>query len=758
MKNALVFLFLWCSHCAVSQKVAVVLSGGGAKGLAHAGVLMALEENNIPIDYIVGTSMGAVVGAFYAAGYSASDIVALGRSNELQDWIKNKPKNDYRYLQERESVNPAWVSLNLRIDSSFSATFGTHLSKDHFLNLELSRKLAAATKKSNGDFDKLFIPYRATASEIFTEKEIVLKSGNLYEAARASMAVPFIYRPVEINNKLLFDGGIYNNFPVEIARSEFNPDLTIGVNVASKKLKEYPYKKDNNLVAESLLFAILDKTDSAELRGDDVFIDVDLEDINALDFKEAKRIIQMGYNSAMDKMVEIKSKTGRRVSSAELESKRMDFKLKNESIYFDSLRINGFKKNQFRYITGRFDNTRPLSFNNIEEGYNKVVSDDYFENIFPSYTFSDQNVFTLSGNPNPRLRGKIGGSLISRNTSQLFVGFDFKRLTRVLTHYSIGVHTGRFYQSVHLKSTVQFPGKLELAIRPEFLYNRWNFISTTDIFSKRSKPEIQDTKDYSYGLHFELPVFKKMKLNFNASYFENQDMFSNNNILVSSDTLDNFELEGAKLQLKLYNNTLNFRQYAYSGRKFNVYANMVLADESYQAGNTSGLGSYQLSGSNWYRFGLEWEKYFSIIKHYSLGLSSTAVFSNQPPMATLRSTILNQVAFNPLQDSKTLVLGNFRGRKFLSLSLKNVFHLATSLQLRIEGHSLFHAETLDGIPGQSPNYKTDGHIRFSGTAGLVFQSLIGPVSLSLNYYDQPQQQWGGILHIGYLLFNKKSLD
>lgn len=758
MKHIPLFLFFLCSHGVLAQKVALVLSGGGAKGLAHAGVIQALEENNIPIDYVVGTSMGAVVGAFYAAGFTASEIVAIGRSNDLQDWIKNKPKSDYRYLQEREHVDPSWVSLNLRIDSSFSATFGPHLSKDHFLNLELSRKLAAATKKSNGDFDSLFVPYRSTASEIFTEKEIVLSSGNLYEAARASMAVPFIYRPVEINKKLLFDGGIYNNFPVEIARQEFKPDLTIGVNVASKKLKEYPYKKDNNLVAESLLFAILDKTDSAELRGDDVFIDVVLEDINALDFKEAQRIIRMGYNSAMDKMEEIKSKINRRASAEELQIRRADFRQNHENIHFDSLRIDGFKKNQFRYITGRFDNTRPLSFNKIEEGYNKVVSDDYFENIFPSYTFSDSHVFTLSGNPNPRLRGKIGGSLISRNTSQLFVGLEFKRLTRVLTHYSIGVHTGRFYQSIHLKSTVQFPGKLELSIKPEFLYNRWNFISTTDIFSKRSKPEIQDQKDHSYGIHFELPVFKKMKLNFNTSYFRNQDMFSNNTVLVSSDTLDNFEMEGAKLQLKLYSNTLNFRQYAYSGRKLSIYANMVLANEHYRAGNTSNIGSYGKSGSNWYRFGLDWEKYFSLNKHFSLGLSNTAIFSNQPAMGTFRATVLNQAAYNPLQDSKTLILGNFRGRKFLAVGLKNVFHLANSLQLRIEGHSVFHAEMLDGTAGQIAKYKTGGHIKFSGTAGLVFQSLIGPVGLSLNYYDQPQQQWGGLLHIGYLLFNKRSLD
>ncbi len=751
-------MLLIICQCVFAQKVALVLSGGGAKGLAHAGAIKALEENNIPIDCITGTSMGALVGAFYASGYTAEEIVSLGLSKSLQDWVKNIPKSKYSYLQKEDDFDPSWLTLKFSIDSSFSATLGTTLSDDYVLNFALAKEFASATKLSHNNFDSLFVPYRATASEIFTEQKVVLKSGNLFEAARASMAVPFFYRPIRINNQLLFDGGIYNNFPVKTAKEAFNPDVIIGVNVASKKMRNYPYGKDNNLIAESLLFAILDKTDSTDISEHGVFIDVELENYNALDFDEAKRIIELGYNSTMKKMEEIKTKIKRRIPNSDLKEKRDSFSLKSSEILFDTIKTEGFKKNQFKYITGRFDNTAPISFEKIEDGYNKIVSDDYFANIFPSYSFDQTNSFTLTGNPNPKLRGKIGGSLTSRNTSQLFVGFDFKRLTRVLSHYSIGIHTGRFYQSVKLKSKVRFPGKLELSIMPEVIYNRWNFISTTDLFSQSVKPEIQDSKDLSLGVNFEFPIRERMKFNFHTSYFKNRDKFSNNNILVSSDTLDVLKLTGVKVQAKIYYSSLNLHQYPYKGQRLNLFSNYIFGQENYNAGNTSNINSIQGKNQNWYKIGLEAEKYINVNKLYTFGMSFTSVFSNQPTFGTARSTVLNQASFYPLQDSKTLILGNFRGRKYVTMGLKNVFHLSGSFQLRIEGYSIYHLEKLDVDSKNLPYYLTGKNLNFSGTTGLIYQSLIGPISLSLNYYDQQNHKWGGFLHIGYLLFNKKSLD
>jgi NTE family protein len=741
-----------------SQKVAVVLSGGGAKGLAHAGVLKALEENGIPIDFIAGTSMGALAGAFYAAGYSSEEIVKLAVSLELQNWIENKPKKEYIHLQKRGSPDPSWVSLNLSIDSSFSATFRTNLAHDYMLNFALAERFAPSSELSQSNFDKLFVPYRATASEIFTEKAVVLKSGNLFEAARASMAVPFFYRPIRVNDELMFDGGIYDNFPVDLARSEFNPDIIIGVNVATKKLKEYPHGKDQNLIAESVLFAMLDKADSSKLSEKDIFIDVDLENYNALNFKEANAIVALGYSATMNKMGEIKRKITRRINRKSLDQKRQKFKGGFKKILFDSLNIQGFSNHQKNYIVGQFQTERPASFSLLENGYNKIVVDDYFNNIIPSYSFAEKNIFRLSGIANPKLKGKIGGTLVSRNISQLYLGFDFKRLRKSLTHYSLGIYTGRFYQSININSKTHFSGKLGVSLSPSFIYNRWNFISTTDLFSKNKNPEIQDRRDSSYGANISLPIFQKIILDFSGSYFFNQDQFSNNRVLNSSDDLDVLELFGTKFQLSFSTNSLNFSQYAYSGKRFKVYTNIYIASENYEAENTSRIPSFSEKKHNWYKIGIEWEKYFNWGENYTFGISFSGAYSNQPTFGTTRSSLLNQPTFNPFQDSKTLILNQLRSRKFVASGIKNVFHLANSLQLRIEGYSILSSEKLVGKEGLAGTYVQDHSLTFCGTSGVVYQSLIGPISLSLNYYNEQGSNWSGLLHIGYLLFNKKSLD
>jgi NTE family protein len=145
---------------AFSQRVGLVLSGGGAKGLAHVGVLKQLEANGIPIDYIVGNSMGAVVGAMYAAGYSPRDIEQIVLSPEFQNWASGKvlPDKTYNFLTAEPS--PSSLRLGLSIDSTFKANISPNLVNDLNLNFALARLLAPAAAAAKYDFNNLFVPYR----------------------------------------------------------------------------------------------------------------------------------------------------------------------------------------------------------------------------------------------------------------------------------------------------------------------------------------------------------------------------------------------------------------------------------------------------------------------------------------------------------------------------------------------------------------------------------------------------------------------
>ena len=243
-KNILFFLILILVLQVKAQKVGLVLSGGGAKGLAHIGTLKALEENNIPIDYITGTSMGGIVGAMYAAGYSPIEIEKIALSADFQDWVIGKYKSDYSFYFQKNSINPSIITAKLAADSSLRLSFRSNLINDIPLNFALLELFAQASAIAKDNFDQLFVPYRCMVADIISQKSISVNKGSLAEAVRATMTVPLVYRPIKLDDKYVFDGGLYNNFPADIIKAEFNPDIIIGANVSSKTFNEYP-KNDN---------------------------------------------------------------------------------------------------------------------------------------------------------------------------------------------------------------------------------------------------------------------------------------------------------------------------------------------------------------------------------------------------------------------------------------------------------------------------------------------------------------------------------
>ena len=168
---SLLFFFTLCLT-GYAQKVGVVFSGGGAKGLAHIGVLKALEENHIPIDYIVGTSMGGVVGGMYAAGYSPKEIEKVALSTNFQDWVSGKYDSDYRYFFQKKPDNPSSFTLKLEIDTGFQAKFRSTLIGDVPLNFALIELYTQATVNAHNDFNKLFVPFRCIVADVFSQKAI----------------------------------------------------------------------------------------------------------------------------------------------------------------------------------------------------------------------------------------------------------------------------------------------------------------------------------------------------------------------------------------------------------------------------------------------------------------------------------------------------------------------------------------------------------------------------------------------------------
>src|SRR6185369_7651653 len=247
------------------QKVGLVLSGGAAKGIAHIGVLKALEENEIPIDYVVGTSMGGIVGGCYAAGMSPSQIEAIMTSKSFLDWVNGRIEEKNKYFYYKKDDEPSFLKLNLSLDSTFNVFFNTSLANDLALNFALTQTLAQPSSVAKENFDSLFVPLRIMAADIFTQTQVELKDGVLSDALRATQTAPFFFTPIRVNGKYLFDGGVYNNFPVDVLQKNFKPDVIIGCNVSSKVYDQYTYGEDEKMISRSLLYMLLDKSDPGKI-------------------------------------------------------------------------------------------------------------------------------------------------------------------------------------------------------------------------------------------------------------------------------------------------------------------------------------------------------------------------------------------------------------------------------------------------------------------------------------------------------------
>ncbi|MDE5606475.1 MAG: patatin-like phospholipase family protein, partial [Bacteroidales bacterium] len=227
-------------------KVGLVLSGGGAKGIAHVGILKIIEELGIPVDYITGTSMGSIIGGLYAYGYSAAELDSILRAADWDVLLSDKAIRSDISLTEKRTADQYVITLPFGQKSSL-LPIGI-LKGQHINNLFYT--LTSNTYALNS-FVELQIPFRCVATDVLTGQAIVLKDGNLAEAMRASMAIPGVFNPVEKDSMILVDGGLVDNFPVEEIL-KMGADIVIGVDVGFQYKGKDKLKNMANVLEMSL--------------------------------------------------------------------------------------------------------------------------------------------------------------------------------------------------------------------------------------------------------------------------------------------------------------------------------------------------------------------------------------------------------------------------------------------------------------------------------------------------------------------------
>ena len=353
-------------------KIGLVLSGGGAKGFAHIGVLKVLEEAGIKIDYIGGTSMGAVVGGLYASGYNATQIDSIFKNTNFDELLKDYTPRDSKSFYEKH--NDELYAISLPFDH-FSVGVPIALSKGLY-NYNLLIRLTHKVRHIR-DFNQLPIPFVCVATDIETGKEVIMHNGYLPQAMLASSAFPTLFSPVEIDGKILIDGGVSDNYPIDEVK-KMGADIIIGVDVQDDLKDRSLLKEATKILVQVSNLQMIDKM-RENVSKTDIYIKPDITKYSVISFDEGQDIIKKGIESAEL----VRAKLAKYGDPANFTPQHLKHESKNDSIKVNKISINDVTDYTRAYIIGKlgFQVGHTISYKDLKKGMNKLNATQNFSGI-----------------------------------------------------------------------------------------------------------------------------------------------------------------------------------------------------------------------------------------------------------------------------------------------------------------------------------------------------------------------------------------
>ena len=757
----MLFVFFFFLENVSGQKVAIVLSGGGAKGVAHIGFLKALEENNIPIDYIAGTSMGAVIGGFYACGYTPLQIEEFINSDEFYRWINNIPDNKYLNFYKEYQPNPSWISVPFSYKKKIISNLPTNIVSPYEMDFTFLELFSSSSAAAHYNFDSLYIPFRCVASDIDSSKAVILRNGQLEKAIRASMTFPFYFKPIKINGKLLFDGGMYNNFPVDVAMKDFKPDVIIGCKAAGN----YNPPEKDDLISQ-IQNMLMKNTNYCIPVEDGVIVEPQMESVNVIDFSHTPAFIDSGYQATQRKMDKIKKLVTKRYSKAYRHSKRMEFVANEPPLIIDSVHVNGLKTNQIKYVEGILKHSEKyVTIDELKNQYFKLVNDKMIADIFPEMKYNYvTGLFDLNLNMEKanNFEVEFGGNISSNAINEAFFGFRYKHLGKKTINLYTNAYFGRFYSAVKLMGRFDFSGRLPYYLLAEFSFDNKDYFKNTTYFFQDKEPSylIRNENMFSVELGFPTTNIDKFAIGFYSGSIN--DHYYQTNEFTRLDTADYTGFTTFTPYFSYEINSLNRKQYASSGMRMKISIKYLIGKEYNRPGTTSTkaeVGDYKRN-HDFFHFDFLYENYFASFRKLKFGFHSDIHLSSQGFFRNYVSSILFAKQFQPIPESKTLFLPNYRAYNYFTLGIKNVFLLTNKINFRVEGYYFQPFRQISfNYFDTSPYYREYFSDKsFILSTSFVYHSPVGPVSLDLNFYDRTRDSFSFLINIGYIIFNKSIFD
>lgn len=754
------FVFVLFNHTFLlfgQERIGLVLSGGGATGMAHIGVLKALEEKGIPIDYITGTSAGALIGALYAAGYSPEEIEMLARSDAFQKMSTGQIEPNQRFSYREPDENASMFKFGISADSSLLNSIPTHYRSSAYVDYTLMGLLAPAGEAASDDFNNLFVPFRCVAADIANKKSVVFGKGKLNQVVRASMTYPFYFEAIEIDKVLYFDGGLYNNFPANVIYEHFDPDFIIGSNVSYNA----PPPVRNNVISQ-LTNMLVTYSDFSIPCEEGILIEPNIPS-STFDFKDVTLIIRQGYEQALPYADSILSRIDRRISKAELQQKREAFRKKIVPISIK--KVNAFSR---RNKAISFAENSLIRHKKDEIVRQRVFERRYFRLratpqigfIFPTLNLNSDSTYSLDliVNKAKDFNFEVGGHFSTRAVNTGFVGVSYGHLGKVASRIYANSYFGKFYTSAKAEVGMDIPSTFPVNLSAYFVVNRFDYFRSFATFFAPEKPSFLVQNEVFLGLDFKHPIGNSTKSTFQGRYFLLEDRYYQDKDFSNIDTTDFTQFQGVTASWEFTQNTLNRKQFASSGHFATLKIRYVYGKEHSVSGSTAPLPFDESKHHSWINISGDFQTFPLDLKIFHWGLHGTAVFNSQSLFSNYTASVLAMTAYAPLPDMLTYFMPEFRSPQYIGIGTNLIFTVQKNVDVRFDGYYYqpFRSiiQNIDGTFGYAKPFKGESYV---ASGSVIFHSPIGPVRATFNYLPKQTQPFSFQISFGYILFNQRAI-
>lgn len=761
--------FLFLSVCLLllpfvqAQKVGLVLSGGGAKGMTHIGIIRALEENNIPIDYITGTSMGAIIGSLYAMGYSPDDMEALLRSEDFKRWYSGQVEPEYGYYFKQNRPTPEFFNIRFSFKDSLHIKpqiLPTSMVNPIQMNLVFVELFARATAACSGDFNRLFVPFRCIASDVYNKKPLIMRRGDLGDAVRASMSFPFVFKPIEIDSVLAYDGGIYNNFPTDIMREDFKPEVIIGSVVAANPGKP----KENDLMSQ-LENMIMQKTDYTLPDSLGIIMTFKYDDVSLLDFDRLQELHDIGYNRTISLMDSIKGRIHRRVSAENVRLRRLVYRSNLPQFRFRDIYIEGANPQQQAYIKKEFhdEDHEVFTYEDLKRGYFRLLSDNMISEIIPHAVYDSENdlySLHLKVKMEDNFSVRMGGSVSTTSSNQIYLGLGYQDLNYYSKEITLDGQIGKVYNNAQLMAKIDLPTRIPTSHRLIASLSTFDYYKKDKLFSKNDKPSFNSKDERFVKLMVALPFLANKRAEISIGYGKLQDNYFQSSVInFDKDRSDRSTYNLLGGAIGFYGSTLNARQYATKGYFEKLVAQVFSGKEKFIPGNPTETSVTTKERQSWLQISYMKYAYHTMSPKFTLGWMAEMLYSSKNFSENYTATMLQAADFSPTPHSKLMYNEAFRANQFLAAGIKPIFVFNDMFQFRSEFYGFVPIFPIKKNALNKAYYgKAFSRFEYIGEISVICQLPFGAISAYVNHYSSPKKEWNVGLTLGWQLFNYRFIE